>query len=313
MRIVFMGTPEFAVPSLEACVNGNHDVVLVVTQPARPRGRGRKVTPSAVRVRAEALHLPVLECDRVNDAEHVARLRDLAPEVICVTAFGQILSPEVLSIPPKECVNVHASLLPRWRGAAPIHHAILAGDRVTGVTTQFMAEKMDAGDIILQREVPIRPHHTQDTLAAELAILGGEVLAETLSLIERGVAPRRPQDEAAVTYAPRLRKEDGRVDWSRSAEEIHNLIRGTIPWPGAFTFVDGRRLRLWSSRPLNSLPEKKGFPGRVVETCPEGIVVETGAGLLLLTEVQPENRRRLSAADWLRGAQLQPGDRLGDD
>lgn len=311
MRIVFMGTPAFALPSLDACTSGGHQVVLVVTQPSRPRGRGRRVTPSPVRRRAEAWGLPVLECECVNDAEHTARLRELAPEVICVTAFGQILSPAVLNVPAKGCVNVHASLLPRWRGAAPVHHAILAGDRVTGVTTQFMVEKMDAGDIILQRSTPLRPDHTQETLSAELAALGGVLLAETLTLIERGAAPRRPQDEAAVTYAPRLKKEDGRVDWTRSAEEIHNLIRGTIPWPGAFTLAGGRRLRLWGSRLAECPPEEKGIPGQVVEIRPEGIVVETGAGLLLLTEVQPENRRRMPATDWFRGIRLQPGDRLG--
>ena len=310
MRIVFMGTPDFAVPSLEACVETGNEVALVVTQPARARGRGQKIAASPIRQRAEALGLPVLETERVNQAQDLARLQAAEPDLVCVTAFGQLLSAEALAVSAAGCVNVHGSLLPRWRGAAPIHHALMAGDADTGVTTMFMVRRMDAGDIILQRSTPIGPTETQAELACRLARMGGELLTETLELLERGEAPRTAQDLAAVTFAPLLKKEDGQVDWTQSAERIRNLIRGTVPWPGAFCFVAGGRVRLWEAQTESSSAAAEGEPGRVVEIGPEGIVVAAGDGLVRLTEVQPENKRRMPATDWSRGARIRCGDVL---
>jgi methionyl-tRNA formyltransferase len=310
MRIVFMGTPEFAVPSLEACVETGNEVALVVTQPARARGRGQRIVASPIRQRAEALGLPVLETEKVNQEQDLARLRETDPGLVCVAAFGQLLSADVLAVPSGGCVNVHGSLLPRWRGAAPIHHALMAGDAVTGVTTMSMVQKMDAGDILLQRSTPIGPSETQGDLSRRLARMGGELLAETLGLLERGAAPRTAQDPAAVTFAPLLKKEDGRVDWTQPAERIRNLVRGTIPWPGAFCFTDGGRLRLWETRTASVPSAAKGEPGEVVEICTDGIVVASGEGLIVLTEVQPENKRRMPATDWSRGARIRCGDVL---
>lgn len=316
--IVFMGTPECAVPTLEALVGAGEEV-FVITQPDRPRGRGQRVQPSAVKVAAQRLHRPLWQPESVNTSEAVARLRELRPEFIVVVAFGQILKPEVLAIPQRGCVNVHFSLLPKYRGAAPVNWALMRGERETGITIMLMDEGMDTGPILLQRLEPIRPEDDAGSLEARLAALAPPLLLEALQGLRQGTLCPRPQDHSQATYAPRLKKEDLELDWRRPALALANQVRGLAPQPGAFTFFRGERLKIFRAEPL--LPqEEKGLegrrrenPGTVVEADPrQGLVVQCGEGWLRVLEVQPEGGRRMSAAEFLRGrGYLSAGERLG--
>ncbi|MBD3347679.1 MAG: methionyl-tRNA formyltransferase, partial [Candidatus Eisenbacteria bacterium] len=244
MRIAFMGTPDFAVPSLRKLEASRHDVSLVVTQPDRPAGRGRRLRPPAVKAAALNLGLPLEQHEDVNTDAFLRRLRELDPDVLVVVAFGQILRPELLELPERGAVNVHASLLPRFRGTAPINWAIVNGEKETGVTTMFMAPKVDAGEIILQRRTPIHATDTAGTLSDRLADMGAELLIETLDLIEAGEAPRIKQDPGLSSYARKLRKEDGEIDWSQPTGRVLDLVRGMAPWPGAYTWYEGKKLRV---------------------------------------------------------------------
>ncbi|MFQ5458843.1 MAG: methionyl-tRNA formyltransferase, partial [Myxococcota bacterium] len=247
MRIVFMGTPEFSVPSLEALIQAGHEIAAVVAQPDRPRGRGlAPASPPTARA-ARRSGIPVLQPARVRAPAFFDALTALAPELIVVVAFGQILPKAILDLPPRGCINLHASLLPRYRGAAPIQWAILRGERVTGLTTMTMNEEMDAGDILRVREVPIREGETAGALAERLCRAGAPLLVETVQAIGEGRATPRPQDPAAVTMAPRLRKEDGRIPWADAARDIVNRVRAVTPWPGAFTTHRGRTLKVWEA------------------------------------------------------------------
>lgn len=305
MRVLFYGTPEFALPTLEALLR-HHTVVAVVTQPDRPAGRGRRLTPPPVKVRALAAGLPVLQPARLRDPGWDVRLRAFAPDVAVVVAFGQILPRAVLEVPARGSINVHASLLPRYRGAAPIAWAIIRGERETGVTTFLMDEGLDTGPILLQRATPIHPEETAGELAARLAVLGAELLLETLARLDTLVP--RPQDPAAATLAPRLTREDGALDWRRPAVELVNRVRGCNPWPGAFTAAPGGRLLLWRARALAGPAEAP--PGTLVARAGE-LVVTAGEGAVLPLEVQPENRRVMTWGEYLRGARLGAGARLG--
>jgi len=311
MRLVFMGTPEIAVPSLEAVVEAGHEVALVVTRPDRPAGRGRRLRRGAVAAAADRLGLAVVQPERV--AEAAAEFAARRAEAACVLAYGQILPPPVLAAFPRGCINVHFSLLPRLRGAAPINHAILQGLAETGVTTMFMDQGLDTGDIILQRATPLEPQDTAGSLARRLAGMGAELLVETLALLEAGRAPRTPQDHSRATWAPRLGKSDGRVDWTRPARELDRQVRGLDPWPAAFTSWAGRQLRLFA--PTRLLPRAQGGrPGQVMPPPPGEdafLWVATGQGWLGLGQVQAAGKRRLPATQWLRGARLSPGARLG--
>jgi methionyl-tRNA formyltransferase len=309
MRIVFMGTPDFAVPSLRAIVEAGHEVALVVTQPDRPARRGHHLQPPSVKVAAQELGLPVAQPETVNTPEFVEQLRGVAPDVVVVVAFGQILSRDVLDAPPRGCINVHASLLPKYRGAAPIQYALMKGETITGITTLYMTEQLDAGDMLLQKELPILPKDTYGTLYEKLATLGAETLVETLARLEQGAAQGVPQNHAEATRAPSLKKDAGRIDWNEPANMIVNLIRATNPRPGAFTTRGGETLKIWQASVVN---RNKGEPGQVCEIRPqEGFVVSAGEGAVLVLELQAENRRRLSAAEWLHGNPLQEGERLG--
>lgn len=321
LRIVFMGTPEFAVPSLQALLDAGFDVVGVFTQPDRPRGRGYKVTHSPVKQAALAAGLHVFQPLRLRDEEALAALRSLQPDVIVVVAFGQLLPPTVLQLPPLGCVNVHASLLPKYRGAAPIQAAIAAGETVTGVTTMYMDEGMDTGDIILQRKVPIEPADDAGTLHDKLSRAGAELLVETLRRIEAGDAPRWPQDDALATYAPKVEREHAAVDWRKPAEELFNHVRAYRPWPGAYTVHRGRMLKVLDVVPLQE--ETAGeraprgadggpAPGQVVAVTNDGFVVQTGAGQLLVRRVQPPNAQAMSGRDYVNGYRLSVGERLGE-
>jgi methionyl-tRNA formyltransferase len=298
LRIIFMGSAELACPCLEAvAVLSGHDVVAVVTQPDRPKGRDLKLSPGPVKIVAQRRGLPAYQPADLKASAAIDALRALRPDLIVVVAHGQFLPPAVLTLPPRGCVNVHTSLLPRWRGASPIQQAILAGDCETGVTTMFLNERMDAGDIILQRSEPIRPGDTSGVLHDRLALLGARLLVETVNLIAAGQAPRRRQDEALATRARKLTKGDGRVDWTKSAVEIERQIRAFDPWPGTYTMLGGEPLKLWRAEVVADV----GVPAGTVLA---DFVVATGGGGLRVLEVQPSGGRRMGAAEFLRGHKL---------
>lgn len=308
MRVVFLGTPEFAVPSLQAIVNSGHEVVLVVTQPDKPAGRGLKLTPPPVKIAAQKLGLTVFQPEKLNDPESLKVIAEAHPDVLVVVAYGRILKEQCLAIPPKGCINVHPSLLPKYRGPAPIQHAILNGDEVTGITTMFMDVGMDTGDIILQREVPISPDDTAGTLSKKLSIVGAEVLVETLKLLERGDAPRIPQDQSQATYAPILPPEVAHLDFSQPAKRLRNLIRALNPEPGAFAFFRGKRVKFWMAQVSDeqaNLP-----PGTVVAVDKKSLCIATGEGLLFPTELQTEGKKVLHVEEWLKGTQPQVGEKF---
>jgi len=308
IRLIFMGTPEFAVPSLEA-VLAVGDVAAVVTRPDAPQGRGRRVTPPPVAAVASQYGLEVLQPASLKAPEHLARLRELKPDLLVVVAFGRIVPPEVLAVAPMGGINLHPSLLPRYRGAAPIPRAIAAGDTETGVTILYLSQELDAGDIILQRAVPIRPDDTTATLEPRLARCGAALLVEALGLLEAGRAPRRPQDPGGVTLAPKLSREEARLRWTDPAVALANLVRALDPWPVAYTEVDGIPLKIWRAAALAEAGREA--PGTVVRSVDEGLVVATGAGRLLILEVQPPSGRRMTAAEYLRGHPIAPGTVLG--
>ncbi len=295
-RVIFMGTPEFSVPSLAALVEGGYDVVAVVTQPDRPAGRGRKVVPSPVKQYALDHSLKVLQPTSVRKPETVAELAALRPDVIVVAAYGKILPPEVLTLPPKGCVNVHASLLPRHRGAAPIVAAILAGDTITGTTIMLMDEGMDTGPILAQATLEIRPDDTAITLGQRLARQGAELLAATLPMWLAGEIHPQPQPEEGATVCRPIRKEHGRIDWTRPAIEIERMVRAYQPWPGAYTSWQGQPLKILRAH----VAEGPAEPGKVIPW-EGGAAVGTGQGLLVLEEVQPAGKRAMPIQDFLRG------------
>jgi methionyl-tRNA formyltransferase len=311
-RVVFMGTPTFAVPTLEALIDA-HQVVGVVTQPDRPAGRGRRMKPSPIKRVALERGLPLFQPCSLRTSEALGRLAAWEPQVIVVAAFGQILRPDVLQLPSNGCLNVHASLLPRWRGAAPVPAAILAGDQVTGVTIMQMDEGLDTGPILSQREEPIRPDDTWGTLEKRLARVGAELLIETLPAYLVGDLESRPQPEEGVTYAPQLCKGDGRLDWSLSAVHVDRQVRAFTPWPGAFTMWRGRRLKVLQSAPL---PDWRGDapPGTVIALADGGgVAVATGEGALCLEEVQLAGKRRMDISAFLCGQQECVGLQLGEE
>ena len=318
-----MGSPDFAVPSLRALVDAGHDVAAVVTQPDREAGRGRKLVPPAVKVAAQALGLPVLQPPSLRRPAAVEELAALRPEVMVVAAYGQILRRSVLEIPPHGVLNVHASLLPRWRGASPVTAAILAGDAETGVSIMLLDEGLDTGPVLATRATPIEDSDTGGTLTARLAEMGAALLMVTLpGWLARHVEPQ-PQDETLATYAPRLEKEAGRIDWSRPAVEIWRQVRAFTPWPGAFTSYAGDLLRIEAAWPLEG-SEPSNETGRVVPAPPDAraavpealgrpaFAVQTGAGLLLPLRLQRAGRRALSAQEFLNGERGLIGRRLGD-
>lgn len=310
LRIVFMGTPDFAVPSLLALVDAGYQVVGVVTQPDRPRGRKQVLTPPPVKVVAQEKGLPVFQPESIKDPAFLPLLRELQPDVVVVAAYGQILPADVLNLPPLGCVNVHASLLPRYRGAAPIHRAIINGEEETGITIMLMDTGMDTGPILNQASLAIGPDENVGSLHDRLARLGAELLLATLPLLARKEIVPRPQEEELATYAPPLRAEDEIIDWRRAAREVHNHVRGMDPWPGARTYLGEKVLKIWRGQPL---PEETSLPpGTVVEVDPRrGFTVATGRGVYLVLEVQPAGGKRMTAAEFVRGGQIKSGLILG--
>lgn len=314
MRVLFWGTPEFALPSLGALLGEGHDVVGVVTQPDRPRGRGQTPSPSPVKELAEAEGLPVLQPERARDPAFLDVARKLDPEISVVVAYGQILDREALDLPTRGSINVHASLLPKLRGAAPIHWAIIRGHESTGVTTMRMVEALDAGPMLMRVEEPILPEENVTDLTVRLSELGAGTLIETLALIEVDDVEETPQDDEDSTYAPMITRDVAHVDWSRPAREVANLIRGLDAIPGAWTLHnDDAELKVY--RPLVAEdPAAAGEPGRILDVEPdraeEGLLVACGEGALWVREVKPAGKRRMNSADWLRGRGARTGDRL---
>ncbi len=308
-RAVFMGTPEFAVPSLRALVEAGYDIVGVVTQPDRPAGRGRRLLAPAVKEAALTLGLPVLQPQTLRRPEIIQELRELSPDVMIVAAYGEILRPEVLSIPPHGCLNLHASLLPRHRGAAPVVATILAGDEVTGITVMLMDEGLDTGPVLAQSSLPVSPDDTTGSLMGKLAYLAADLLIDTLPAWLAAEIVPQPQDHEQATYHKLVHKEDGLVDWSLPAVEIWRRVRAYHPWPGAYTYWQDRQLKILRAQPLEGWAGP-GSPGEVIRTT-QGIAVVTGQGALLLKEMQMAGKRPLGAEDFVRGRRDFVGASLG--
>lgn len=313
LRVIFMGTAEIACPSLAAlCASPGVSIAAVVTQPDRPKGRDLKVQPCAVKQFAVEKALPVLQPERARRPESIQQLASLRPDLIAVMAYGQILPPAILDLPPFGCVNVHTSLLPKYRGAAPIQWAIAHGETETGVTIMQMDAGMDTGPILTQRVTPIHAADNAQTLHDRLAQLGAELLVETIPGWVNKTIPARPQPAAGVSYAPKIKKEDGQIDWQLPARTIWNRLRAFTPWPGAFTFLPGTEkpllLKIWGAEIVG----QQGPAGRVLAGDKSGIVVGCGQDALRLLSVQREGGRRMSAAEFLAGHPLQPGQLLGN-
>jgi methionyl-tRNA formyltransferase len=317
MRIVFMGTPDFAVPSLRTLLDQGFNVVAVVTQPDRPKGRKRELTPPPVKAFALERGLPVLQPEKLRAAEAVEELTGYKPDLIVTAAYGQILSRAVLALPRLGCINVHGSLLPRYRGGAPIQRSLINGETVTGVTLMYMAEGLDTGDIIAKVEMPITDEDNAGTVFGKLSMAGAELLLEWLPRIADGTAPREHQNDSEATYAPNLTRQDEMLVWTGTSREVFNRVRGLYPMAGGFTFLNGEVLKVWGCRiPQGSdkmmRPEWEGMvAGSLLETGSFGIRVRTGDGSVVLTEVQPAGKKSLPAAEFAKGARLAPGTVLG--
>ena len=321
MKIIFMGTPDFAASALEKIVEAGHEITLVVTQPDKPKGRSGELQVSDVKACALKHGFPVFQPERIKLPENVAYLKNYEADIYVVAAFGQILSQEILDIPRFGCVNIHASLLPKYRGAAPIQQAIIDGEKTTGVTIMQMAAGMDTGDILLQREIPIDDNETGGGLFDKLSELGAELIVEALPKIERGELTPVPQDEELATKCGKLSKNMGKIDFNKNAVAIRNLVRGLNPWPSAFTRHDGKMLKIWVADALddkqvkefsgNAEVLKNAVPGTVSFVTKEAIGVATGKGTLVLMEVQLEGKKRMLVKDFLLGNKIEIGTKLG--
>lgn len=308
-KIVFMGTPEFSVPALKRLMDGPDDIVAVVTQPDRPRGRGRKLVPSPVKVVAQEANLQVYQPEKVGNPEFVKVLQELTPDLFVVCAFGQILPQRVLDVPKIMPINIHGSLLPKYRGAAPIQWAILNGDQETGITIMKMDAGMDTGPMLLKRSLKIDDSTTFGQLSHDMAILGADALMEALDLLERGELQEQVQPEEGVTYAPPIKKEQLKIDWNKSNWQIHCQIRAFDPRPGAWTMVEDNRVRFFSPQLLDG--DSDSEPGTLLEVGPERLVVSCGKGLLGIGQVQWPGKKRLNVSEFLRGKTIPEGIRLG--
>lgn len=305
MRIVFMGTPDFSVPTLEALSKAGHQVVLAVTQPDKPKGRGKAVLMTPVKEKAMELSIPVYQPERARDEGLIKRLRKLEPDVCVVIAYGQILPKEILDIPRYGCVNIHASLLPKYRGAAPLQWAVLDGERETGITTMMMDAGMDTGDMLLKLTVAMEEKETYGSVHDKLSVLGGELILSTLDQLEQGTLVRIPQTEAEATYTKKILKSMGDIDWGWDAARIERYIRGLNPWPSAYTSWNGKTLKIWDADVL--LEEYPGVCGEVVRTDRSTVLVKTGKGTLSLKVLQPEGKKRMETEAFLRGYPMEAG------
>ncbi len=298
IKTIFMGTPDFAVPCLSKLVD-ICNVVGVVTQPDKKRGRGQKITASPVKVFAERCGIPVYQPTKIRNDEFVSLLEEISPELIVVVAFGQILSQRILDIPTLGCINVHASLLPRYRGAAPMQRCLMAGEKMTGVTTMFMDAGLDTGDILLREEVEIGNDMTMEELHDTLSEIGATLLEKTIIAMADGTLKRTKQDDASSCYAAMLNKDSGKIDWNRTAAELHNLVRALDSWPGAYSSFDGKTYKIWRTRVISE--NSNGIPGEIIRVTKSGIVVSTGDGLLEILELQAPGKKRMHTTEYLRG------------
>jgi methionyl-tRNA formyltransferase len=304
LKIAFLGTPDFAVPSLQMLVAAGHEIAGVFTQPDRPRDRGQKPASSPVKQAALELGLPVYEFERIRRPDGLAAMTALAPDLMVTAAFGQILSQKLLDIPKYGCINVHGSLLPKYRGPAPIQWAVINGETETGITTMMTDAGIDTGDILLQRKTTIWPEETAGELFARLAALGAETLMETLALLEQGCLVRTPQDHAAATHFPMLTKDDGRIDWNKTPEQICNLIRGVNPWPGAWTECSCDIMKIWRAEPA----ELCGAPGQILKVNhKDGLIIGASGGAVRILDIQMQGKKRLNYAQYLCGCKLVEG------
>ncbi|QGT99617.1 Methionyl-tRNA formyltransferase [Candidatus Syntrophocurvum alkaliphilum] len=310
MKIVFMGTSNFAVPSLEKLIKSDHDIVAIVTQPDRPRGRGKKLEPTPVKSTALLYNLPVLQPERIKQVEAIESVKNYQPDLIVVVAYGQIIPIDLLEYPKLGCINVHASLLPKYRGAAPIQRAIMAGEKTTGITTMFMDEGLDTGDIIMQLPVTIEPTMDYGELEQVMAKQGAKLLIDTIANLASGSLPRRKQDESKSTYAKMLTKEEEKIQWSNNALDIINKIRALSPTPGAYTSYKGTKIKVFKALEKNK--NKNGVIGEVLEITENGFIVQCQDGTIEVIEVQKEGKKRISSKEFLRGFKLHSGDVLGD-
>ncbi len=309
IRTVFMGTPEFALPTFQGLIEAGVNLCGVFTQPDRPRGRGKQLAPPPVKELALKHHIPIFQPEKLRDPVAVEQLRKLQPDLIVVVAYGQILPKSVLEIPRFGCINVHASLLPRYRGAAPINKAIVDGEQVTGVTTMLMDVGLDTGDMLIKRATEIGDEETAGELHDRLSLLGREAMEETLRRLCDGTLRPEPQENTQSSYAAMMKKEDGRIDWRCSAKSIHNLVRGLSPWPGAFTLWNGQMLKLGRTLAEEGLAAE---PGTVLSADTDGVCIACGQGVLRVRELQLAGKKKLPAGDFLRGTSLSAGARLGD-
>lgn len=313
MNIVFMGTPDFAVPSLLALIESNHKVISVITQPDRPKGRGKKVKHPPIKDVALEHNIEVLQPIKLSEKSFVNYLNSFKIDLIIVIAYGKILPKEILSIPKNGCINVHASLLPAYRGAAPIHWAIINGEKKTGITTMYMDTGLDTGDIILKKETQIPDNMTAGELHDVLADLGRETLLETIENICEEKVTRKAQNHEEHTYAPMLDKNVGKINWCNSAEDIVNLIRGTNPWPGAYSILNDQKIKLWKAS-LYKVSDKKDKPGTILEHIPGlGWLVQTGKGCIAVEEIQMPNSIKMDVDSYIRGHNIEIGIILGED
>lgn len=324
MKIVFMGTPDFAVPALKALAeSAKHEVSLVVTQPDRPRGRSGKPAPSDVKLCAEQYGIPVFQPEKVREEAAVERLRRENADIFVVAAFGQLLPKTILEMPRFGCINIHGSLLPAYRGAAPVQWAVLDGQKEAGDTIMQMNEGLDTGDILMQESIPLSADETAGSLYDKLSSMGGPLLLKALDAIEAGTVTPVPQGDSGTHYAKMLRKEMGNIDWTKSAEEIGRLVRGLNPWPSAYTHWNGKMLKIWMAEPVtqeelsalgcdekNGMDLKEAQPGTVMIVTKDTLMVQTGDGLLALTELQMEGKKRMPVQTFLMGCRLQTGEKL---
>lgn len=310
MKIIFMGTPDFSVGTLEALIAAGHEIVLAVTQPDKPKGRGKAVQFPPVKEAALAHGIEVFQPRRVREPECVEYLRKFEADIIVVVAFGQILPKEILNMPPFGCVNVHASLLPKYRGAAPIQWAVINGEKVFGVTTMRMDEGLDTGDMILQEKVVLDPKETGGSLFEKLSRVGAQLCVKTLAAIEDGTAVYTPQDHSQATKVGMISKKFGLIDWNQPAERLECLIRGLNPWPSAYTKLNGKTFKIWDADVLCENTDKA--PGSITEVAKDAISVQTGDGILVLREVQLEGKKRMACGDFLRGYSLEENVRFGE-
>ena len=304
-RIVFMGTPDFAVPTLESLIQGPDEIIAVVSQPDRPKGRGRKLVPPPVKLLAQKYEIDLYQPTRIKSSEFLTTLKSYDPDLIVVAAYGRILPETIIELPRHGCINVHGSLLPRHRGAAPIQWAILKGDPEVGVTIMQMDKGMDTGDILMKAAIVPDPDETSGTLFPKIASLGSQTLMDTLDMLAQGGMAMINQDDSEATSAPMLRKDDGLIDWSRPAHEIHCLIRGLDPWPTAFSFQDGKKFQFFRPEVFHQSSTRQ--PGTLLRADREGLLIAAGDICLLIQDIKMEGKRRMAVADFLNGLPLEPG------